>query len=98
MNTVNIAAELLPLIPGFLQRREDDCLQLHEFLNDHNFVSINTIAHRLQGNGTAYGFPEISKFGYELGDAAKKQDCAKIRATIHCLEMTVRDLKELFVK
>lgn len=67
---VTIDSELSDLIPGFLENRRKDLLQINTFLETANFLEIKNIGHKLKGNAGGYGFDELSKIGARLEKAA----------------------------
>ena len=44
----------------------------------HDFKGIATVGHQLKGNGSMYGFPELTKLGAELEVAAGREDIGGI--------------------
>ena len=73
-----IPADLLPLIPGFVHRKERDLEQLAVLLEHAEFDAIRNIGHRLKGSGAGYGFMSLSEIGGGLESAARSHERAKI--------------------
>lgn len=72
-------SSLCPEIPidmrvRYLQKRAQDVALCETALQQADFESIQSLAHRMKGNGTTFGFPEISRFGDELEQAALRRD------------------------
>jgi len=44
----------------YLARRREDLLSLKLFIESSDYSSIETIGHKLKGNGATFGFVEIS--------------------------------------
>lgn len=75
--TVEVPKDLQDLIPGFMNRRKEECVLLESFLEEKDFQEIAKIAHRLKGHGTSYGFAAISELGCDLEATAKHKDTKK---------------------
>jgi HPt (histidine-containing phosphotransfer) domain-containing protein len=77
-----VPMELLHLIPGFLERREKEIIDLEHLLAERNYTAIKDLGHRLKGTGAGYGFVALSDLGRVLETAAKSENGAEIRATL----------------
>jgi HPt (histidine-containing phosphotransfer) domain-containing protein len=73
---VSEATEIASLIPAYLERRAGDVVLL---LDSGDFESIKNLGHKLSGNGSMYGFDQISLTGRELESASVNRDMAEIR-------------------
>lgn len=85
----DVPPELLHLIPGFLDRRMNEIIQMRNMLDDKDFNGIRSIGHKLKGHGASYGFPKISEIGSELQDAAIHHERKAINELIDRLEEEV---------
>ena len=54
------ADALAELLPGFIRRRKEDILVLHEAAGANDFARVAEVAHKIRGNGATFGFPELS--------------------------------------
>lgn len=93
-DTIAIPGDLKPYIPGFLERRDHDLKEMRRLIIEENYVSLGTIAHKLKGTGTSYGFPAISALGSDLGDAVKDKNQPMIRQLIEDFADLVDDIKK----
>jgi HPt (histidine-containing phosphotransfer) domain-containing protein len=89
-----VPIELRPMIPGFIERREKELIELQRLLTDKNFDEVKHIGHRLKGTGGGYGFPKVSEIGRELETAATKSDAVGIAECIHTLRDFTTVLKQ----
>jgi HPt (histidine-containing phosphotransfer) domain-containing protein len=80
--TVYIDHGLEEIVPGFLENRRRDVLTLETALRDSNLAQIQTIGHRMKGDGGGYGFGAISVMGAALEQAAAREDRSAIRRHI----------------
>lgn len=81
-NTVYIDEDLADLIPGFLENRRKDILEMTEALNQVDFECIQSIGHKMKGAGGGYGFDAITDYGRRLEDAARDADVDKIQMAV----------------
>lgn len=88
---VRIPPEIRPLVGNFLRRRMDELPLLREYMRNGDLNSVAAIAHKLKGNGTAFGFRSISEVGKELETAAKEGDASTVQSLVDELELLVRD-------
>lgn len=50
----------------YLKRRVDDLHRCTSALQASDFATLETIGHRLKGNGVTFGYPELSVIGAEI--------------------------------
>lgn len=75
---VFVQADILDMIPRFLENRRNDAENISESLRDLEFEKIQRMGHDMKGSGTSYGFEQISEYGRQLEDAAKEEDALAI--------------------
>jgi HPt (histidine-containing phosphotransfer) domain-containing protein len=68
---VEVDTELAALVPGFLDRRRSDAVAIRAAALSGDFETARSLGHQLKGSGAGYGFPEISRLGAEIEEAAK---------------------------
>jgi len=73
---------LADIIPVFLENRCKDVETLRSALTANDFPTIRLLGHRMRGDGTGYGFEEISSIGDGLEQAALREDRAVIAEQI----------------
>lgn len=73
--------DLRELIPGFLENRRKDVATLIAAVEQGDFQTIQTLGHRMKGDGGGYGFEGLSAIGYALERAAqdRNQEAARGR-------------------
>ncbi|MGH7284466.1 MAG: Hpt domain-containing protein [Polyangiaceae bacterium] len=86
------ADALAELLPGFLQRRQDDVRVLREALAVSDFARVSEVGHKIRGNGATFGFPEITEIGERLEFAAKKHEDEHARREVDRLEKLIGEL------
>lgn len=77
--SVQIDESLKDLIPGFLENRKKDVEKIRLALEQADFSVIQTLGHRMKGDGGGYGFDGIGEIGTALELAAARRD----RESIH---------------
>ncbi len=95
---VEVDCDLEDLIPGFLDRRQQDLQQLGESLRIADFDSIYQQAHTMKGVGGGYGFDAITSISRKIQQAAEQQDKTKITEMLCELTDYLRRVEVVFVK
>jgi HPt (histidine-containing phosphotransfer) domain-containing protein len=83
---VTVEADLLPLIPGFLENRRSDLEAIRTALRARDVETVQRLGHNMKGAGAGYGFDGITGLGAGLEDAAKQRDLARAQALVAKLE------------
>jgi histidine phosphotransfer protein HptB len=84
--TVEISRDLEDIVPIFLANRKKDLRILRDALNEQDFSTIQTIGHRMKGDGGGFGFENITDIGAILEVAASQQERKTIDVSIRQLE------------
>lgn len=75
-------AEIDPLIadlvPGYMEARRKELDELRDCIRRCDLEKLRTIGHRLKGSGAGYGFPELTRLGARIEDAAADQDLGAV--------------------
>lgn len=79
---VEISRDLEDIVPTFLENRKKDLQTLHAAVASRDFATLQTLGHRMKGDGGGYGFEAISEIGGRLESAVKRQDLPTIE---HCI-------------
>lgn len=75
-----VSPQALDLRPTFLSNRAKDVVRIREALDRGDYAAIAVLGHNMRGNGTSYGFPEVSAIGARLEAAAASMDAPRLRA------------------
>jgi histidine phosphotransfer protein HptB len=94
--TVEISRELEDIVPIFLANRQKDLQTLRDALGVEDFRTLQTLGHRMKGDGGGYGFDQISAIGSRLEIAAKQQDQSTIETLIVQLEDFLRRVTVIY--
>ena len=78
---VRVDARLRKVVPGYLQSRRGDVGTIGAALVRADFESIRELGHKMNGSGSAYGFPRITELGQALEHAARARDAVQIRTS-----------------
>lgn len=90
-----VPADIRPLVPGFLNRREKEVEDLWNLLEMTDFRSIQDAGHKLKGTGTGYGFEMMTEIGRDLENAAKDQNFEHVKQIIERLAEATRNLQRV---
>jgi HPt (histidine-containing phosphotransfer) domain-containing protein len=82
---LNVDAELDALKPVYLQSIKANIDAISEAVDREDYTVARKLGHQMAGSGGAYGFPEITKLGRALENAAKEENGADVR--IHLAEL-----------
>ena len=94
---VEVDVDLEDLIPGFLERRQQDLLSLQLALDQKDFKNIGQQAHTLKGVGGGYGFDAISCISREMQLAAENSDTEEIADKIKELADYLSHVEVVFI-
>lgn len=73
-NRVVIDSDLEDLIPGFIEKRQEDIQAINAAAATGDYETIINIGHNLKGIGGGYGFDRITKLGAAIEQAGKQQE------------------------
>ncbi len=79
----------------YLNRRLIEIDELKKYIIDEDFDAAFATGHRLKGNGSTFGFPDISKLGLTLELAALEGNKEKLSEVIEEIESNVKEHLEL---
>lgn len=83
-----IDIDLKHIIPGFLERKQNDISRLTELLNNKDIDGLKAIGHELKGACGSYGFTNLATVAKNIEMQAKGSDLAAI-------EKSVNEFKEI---
>jgi PAS domain S-box-containing protein len=88
----SIPDPIAALRPAFLAKRALDLAKMRNALAAGDFASIQTIGHNCKGTGAGYGFPDISRVGAAIEQAAKASSSSDLEEALADFEqcLTVR--------
>ena len=66
--------EVVQLRTDYIESMRKEVEELDKKLSPKEFDAFRFFGHNIKGNGVAYGFPEISKYGAKIEDAANEKD------------------------
>jgi PAS domain S-box-containing protein len=69
-----VEEEVTELVPDYLEARRMEVGQVAQMLHDGDFPRISVLAHNLAGTGASFGFPDLSRLGRLMEEAAIKKD------------------------
>lgn len=84
--TVEISRDLEDIVPVFLSNRKKDVQILRDALITQDFRTVQTLGHRMKGDGGGFGFDRITEIGAAMELAAKLEDPITIDQHIVLLE------------
>lgn len=85
-NHVVIDSDLEDLIPGFIEKRQQDVQLILTAAAAGDFEKIQNIGHNLKGIGGGYGFDRVTKLGAAIEQAARQQEGDKACELAHVMK------------
>jgi histidine phosphotransfer protein HptB len=84
--TVEVSRDLEGIVPIFLGNRNKDVRTLRDALVKQDFRTVQTLGHRMKGDGGGFGFGHITEIGAAMERAAQLEDRATIEQYLAQLE------------
>jgi histidine phosphotransfer protein HptB len=94
--TVEIDRELEEIVPTFLTNRKNDLQTLRNALTTRDFRTLQTLGHRMKGDGGGFGFDQITEIGTAMELAAKLEDCSSLEQHIAQLKDFLRKVTVVY--
>lgn len=70
------------VIKKYVSRRQDDFEKCLLAFAQRNYADIEMIGHKMKGNGSTFGFPELSELGESLENGALQKDHQLIKVKL----------------
>ncbi|MEI6155419.1 MAG: Hpt domain-containing protein, partial [Deltaproteobacteria bacterium] len=96
--TVYIDADLISLIPEFLENRQKDIIVLKKALEQNDYPAIQAIGHNLKGSGGSYGLDTITEIGKSLEQASENKSVTEVGELIGRLSSYLENIEVLETK
>jgi HPt (histidine-containing phosphotransfer) domain-containing protein len=84
--TVIVSQDLEDIVPIFLGNRWKDIQVLREALSTRDFKTVQTLGHRMKGDGGGFGFNRITEIGAAMECAAQREEPSTINQLVAQLE------------
>jgi histidine phosphotransfer protein HptB len=73
------------LVPDFLSSQKEGARALTQMLLRSDWEGIRRFAHDLKGNGTSFGFPQLTEFGVAMSRSLKEANLSGLSEHIEQL-------------
>ncbi len=90
---IKVDESIIDLVPTYLENRRSDINKINKALEADDISAIESLAHKMKGSGTSYGFERISNLGKQIESSAMENDCEKIRLKIKELEFFLENVR-----
>jgi HPt (histidine-containing phosphotransfer) domain-containing protein len=74
------------LVEQYLNSCREDLLRLQSALADSDYDRARRVGHQMKGNGTPYGFPDVTLIGSAIEQAARVRGAIELASQIQLLE------------
>ena len=95
---VKIDAEIKDLIPGYLENRKAEIIELEQLCEKHDQESIAKISHKLKGNAGGYGFIELGELAKKLEQSAKSAEWKRVSQAIKDMKLYLDQIEVEYVE
>ena len=79
----------IDILHRYIERRQKDLENCSQWVRDKNFANLEKIGHQLKGNGSTFGFEELSRIGVIMEDAAKRKDLPRLENVVSYLNVWI---------
>jgi two-component system sensor histidine kinase/response regulator len=62
------------LVPAYLERQREEVAQCRRLLDAADFERIRFLSHNMKGTGSSFGFPDLTRIGAAMEQAARASD------------------------
>jgi HPt (histidine-containing phosphotransfer) domain-containing protein len=93
---VVVDEDLRDLIPGYLENRGNDVVQILSCLEQGDYETIRSLGHKMKGSGGGYGFDAVTEIGRTIEEAAKQSQEEVIRRQTKALQDYLQNIKVVF--
>ena len=73
----------------YLSRRKDEITFLFDYYKESNFEAIGFIAHKIKGNGSTFGYPNLSCIAKDIEIAIAESNFSKLESLFNQLNIFV---------
>ena len=89
--------DLEDLIPGFLENRRKDIIEIESLLVSGDYETIQRLGHSMKGSGGGYGFDKITDIGMHIEQAAKAKNTPEICTQMETLSEYLDRVEVVYV-
>ncbi len=97
-NIVHVDADLRPIIPRFLEIRQDDINRIRTALTEEDYETIIRIGHSIKGAGGGYGFSVVTEMGKAIEMAGKAGDASTVEKVTNNLSDYLATVEIIYEK
>lgn len=90
---VVIDRDLADLIPGFIEKRQQDIEAIMTATAAGDYETVQSIGHNLKGIGGGYGFDRITKLGAAIEQAGKLMEADKVRELAQVMQAYIENVE-----
>lgn len=94
---IEIDEDLADIVPGFLENRKKDFVELQGFYQEKNLKEIEKIGHKVSGSSGGYGFHDLGKIAKEMENLAMSGKIEGIDSLIERFENYITNVKVTYI-
>jgi len=96
--TVEIDIDLEDIVPGFLENRRNDIVELESFYEKREYLELERIGHKVSGSSGGYGFHQLGKIAKSIELVAQEKKDDELNKLIEDFKSYVENVQVSFVK
>lgn len=82
MPHVTVDAELVELVPSYIEKRKTEVSALKSFFEKNQLDEIAKVAHKVKGTAASYGFIELTDISGKIESLAQGDNMAELKRQI----------------
>lgn len=79
----------------YLNRRQEELIELNNAIMEKNYEPAVRIGHILKGNGSTFGFNELSELGKDIEEAAENEDEVILKLLVNSLQVFLQKAQNI---
>lgn len=95
---VEIDSDLEDIIPGFLENRRNDIIDLRKFFENKQYQELERIGHKVSGSSGGYGFHQLGKIAKSIEKNAPEQNDGELNRLINEFKDYVENVSVKFIE
>lgn len=96
--TIEIDQDLQEIVPGFLENRAKDLIELKTAVENNDIKTLEKIGHKVAGSSGGYGFDELGKMAKNLELKAIDGHFEECASLVGQIEAHLNELEVVYVE
>ena len=93
-----VSDEIMPLVKGYVSRRIIDVVYMKKLLDEEDFITVLSLAHRIKGNAGGHGLDQLGFMAKELEQDIHNGEYLRANHTLDQMEAYLNECKGHFLQ